>query len=407
VKKHLLACSGVFILAVAACAQTGTDTTGTGGSGNTTGMAGTSGQAGTSGNAGTSGEAGTSGIAGTSGNAGTSGEAGTSGNAGTSGSAGRGGTVGNAGMGGSSVAGSGGAAGRGGTTGMAGTMGAAGRGGTTGMAGTTGAAGRGGTTGTAGTTGSGGTGGAACPTIDQLIPGFDGYLWQVQPSGNTALSGTNYPFGSPAGGCPSTASWDTTGYIKTETPLAIKGETGKKYTININVRGVVGTRCYTGGTPGSTAAGNPNGQNNTWYAGGAQYNNSIWNTMELRVTPKVTGAPMQTMTSQDIYFLNSFQNTSDWCQKEATYETRFNASFPVMGGGMIVPAVHDSNCRTLANCGSVEAQMSCNTAASRIIDMTGVSPAPMNFTQPRQGSLNGTTYQIQWVWIDVTSVTCN
>ena len=39
--------------------------------------------------------------------------------------------------------------------------------------------------------------------------------------------------------------------------------------------------------------------------------------------------------------------------------------------------------------------------------MTGVSPAPVNFTQPRQAANNGTTYQIQWVWIDVTSVTCN
>ena len=39
--------------------------------------------------------------------------------------------------------------------------------------------------------------------------------------------------------------------------------------------------------------------------------------------------------------------------------------------------------------------------------MSGVTPAPpANFTQPRTGSLNGTTYYIQWLWIDVTSVTC-
>jgi hypothetical protein len=37
--------------------------------------------------------------------------------------------------------------------------------------------------------------------------------------------------------------------------------------------------------------------------------------------------------------------------------------------------------------------------------MTGVSPAPTNFTQPRTFSLNGTTYEVQWLWIDVTSVT--
>ncbi len=37
--------------------------------------------------------------------------------------------------------------------------------------------------------------------------------------------------------------------------------------------------------------------------------------------------------------------------------------------------------------------------------MSGVSPAPTNFAQPRTVSLGGTTYYVQWVWIDVTSVT--
>jgi hypothetical protein len=394
VKKYLLAYSAVFVVGMAACAQSGPGSTpGTGGSS-------LAGSAGTTGNGGN-----TAGNAGTTGNGGsTTGEAGTTGTAGDSATGSAGSSA--AGTGGSSTAGTGGNA-----TGNAGTTG---RGGTTGNAGTTGNGGRGGTTGTAGaggrggTTGTGGTGGGTCPTIDELIPGFDGYLWQVLPSGNTPLSGTNYPFGPAAGGCPQTTSWDTSGYIKTETPLVVKGTTGQKYTINIAVRGVVGTRCYTGGTPGSTATGNPNGQNNTWYAGGAQYNNSIWNTMELRVAPKVTGQPMQTTNSAyDIYFTNSFQNSSGFCEKEATYETRFTASFPVMGGGTITPAVHDTNCRTLANCGSVEGQMSCNTAAARVIDMSGLTPAPTNFTQPRTGTVNSATYQIQWVWIDVTSVTCN
>ena len=188
------------------------------------------------------------------------------------------------------------------------------------------------------------------------------------------------------------------------------GTAGTKYTININVRGVVGTRCYTGGTAATTAAGVGTGPNNTWYAGGRQSGDSIWNTLEIRVAPPI----MPRMTGQsnaayDIYFINSF-NTSAWCQKEATYETRFNASFPVMGGGTITLVNHDSNCRTLANCGSVEAQASCNSSAARIIDMAGVTPAATapgggTFTQPRTGSLAGSTYYLQWVWFDVTSVT--
>ena len=56
--------------------------------------------------------------------------------------------------------------------------------------------------------------------------------------------------------------------------------------------------------------------------------------MEIRVAPKVAGQANQPNTAYDIYFVNSF-NTSAWCQKEATYETRFTASFPVMGGGTI------------------------------------------------------------------------
>jgi len=427
-KKLLVACSGAFLL-VAACAQSGPGgdmgSAGNGGPGNGGSNQGTGGSSnpgnGGSSNQGTGGND-SQGTGGSSnpGNGGSSN--GGSSNPGNGGNGVGGSNAGN-GAGGSAGNGAGGTAGNGTGRGGAGGSAAGGTGGTNssrGGAGGTGGSGNGGTTGRGGAAGTaaggtggsaaGGTGGGSCPTIDQLIPGLDGYLWKVMPSGMTPLSGTNYPFGDPSGAaCPQTSSWATSGYINTTAPMAIKGTTGQKYTINISVRGVVGTRCYTGGTPGSTAAGNANGQNNTWYAGGQQFNNSIWNTMEMRITPKVTGQPNQTAnTGYDIYFTNSFQNTNSFCEKEATYETRFNASFPVMGGGNIVFAVHDSNCRTLQNCGAVESQMTCNTAASRVIDMSGLTPAaPASFTQPPTGTVNGATYEIQWEWIDVTSVTCN
>jgi hypothetical protein len=245
--------------------------------------------------------------------------------------------------------------------------------------------------------------------------GLDGYYWEVTPSGNTALSGTNYPFNQTGSStCVTGATWDTTGYINTKPVINVKGTPGQRYTVNINVRGVAGTRCYEMGTPGSTTVGNESGPNNGWYAGGKQYNDSIWNTMEIRVAPKVSGQPNQTLnTAYDIYFANSFQNSNPsaagtaqwWCQREATYEMGYNASFPVMGGGTITLVVHDTNCRTLANCGSVLSQQTCDTSSSRVISMTGVSPQPVNFAQPRTFNLNGTTYEVQWVWIDVTSVT--
>jgi len=310
---------------------------------------------------------------------------------------------GNTGSGGETT-GSGGAPGQGGSAigtggGTAGTGGAVvGTGGNGSGGSTTGTGGKG--TGGATGTGGAGTGGAAL-NINDIIPGFDGFYWEATPSGNTALSGTNYPFGPAAGGCPSGASWATTGYINNKT-MAVKGVTGQQYTVNFNVRGVVGTRCYTGGMPGGmplpAATPNPSGPNSTWYIGGTQFNDSIWNTMEIHVAPAVPNAA-------NVYYANYFPNTSNWCQKEASYETRFSASFPVIGGGNLTFTIHDSNCRTLANCGQVENQATCDTAAARIIDMSGVNPAPTNFTQPRTVSLGGTTYYVQWVWFDVTSVT--
>jgi hypothetical protein len=352
---------GFVALLLAGCAQSGPDAIGAGG---TTGGPGGTGEGGMNTNPGTGGVIG-AGVGGERGTGGT-----TVGTGGDTGAGGRG-TGGGPGMGGS-------------------TMGTGGRG--------TG----GGAMGTGGMmTGAGGM----AIDITTLIPGFDGYYWEVTPSGNTSLSGTNYPFGSPSGGCPTGTTWDTTGYINTRPVLAVKGTTGQKYTLNINVRGVVGTRCYTGGTPASTATPTGTGQNNTWYAGGKQFNDSIWNTMEIRVTPKVAGQANQPNTAYDVYYANSFPNVSNWCQKEATYEARYNASFPVMGGGTLTFVVHDSNCRTLANCGPVESQTSCDTSASRSIDMSGLSPAPTGFTQPRVASLGGANYEVQWVWIDVTSVT--
>jgi hypothetical protein len=437
VKKLLVACSGAFLFA-AGCGQSGPGTsTGSAGSsgGTTSGAAGNdSPGSGGSSNPGTAGT-GNPGTAGSSnpGTAGTGnpGTAGT-GNPGTAGT----GNPGTAGTGNPGTAGTGNPGTAGSTAGAAGGRGGNSAGGTTGgsVAGTTGGSaagsggrggsaagsgGRGGGAGTATGGSAGGTGGSGCGLTPDCIVGtapngLDGYYWEMTPSGSTALSGTNYPFNMPnTSTCPGGA-WATAGYISPKPVINVKGTTGQKYTVNINVRGVAGTRCYEMGTPASTATWVDSGPNNGWYSGGKQYNDSIWNTAEIRVAPKVTGQPNQTLnTGYDIYFANSSQNSNPsaagtaqwWCQREATYEIGYNASFPVMGGGTITLVIHDSNCRTLGNCGPTLSQQSCDTSASRTVSMTGVSPAPTNFAQPRTFSLNGTTYEVQWLWIDVTSVT--
>jgi hypothetical protein len=180
--------------------------------------------------------------------------------------------------------------------------------------------------------------------------------------------------------------------------LTVGGTTGTRYTINFEVRGVVGTRCYTGGTISSTAVPNANGPNNAWYRGGRQYNDSIWNTYEIRVEPPVTGEP-------NVYFANAFGteavNTS-WCQKEATYEVRYMASFAVMGGGTIRFTIHDSNCQAQQNCGGDDTATTCN--ARRTINLADLSP-PGTFTQPPTNQIGANTYSPQWLYFDLKSVT--
>ena len=298
----------------------------------------------------------------------------------------------------------GGSAAGGSTAGVGGGAGnsSAGTGGSSGGAGGA-SAGTGGSSTGAG--GSGGGAGGSILDINAIVPGLDGYYWEATPSGNTAVTLTNYPFGPASGGCPAAATWDATGYIDTKPALNVMGTTGQQYTITMNVRGVVVTRCYTGGVQGSTAVGNPTGQNNTWYAGGEQFNDSIQTTMEIHVAPKIAGTAIQPNADYDLYFANSFQNTADWCHKQGTFEARFSASFSVIGGGTITLVMHDSNCRTLQNCGPVVNQQPCDPSASRIIDMSGLSPAPTNFVQPRTVALAGAIYYVEWLWIDVTSVT--
>jgi len=76
--------------------------------------------------------------------------------------------------------------------------------------------------------------------------------------------------------------------------FTVKGTAGQLYTVNIEVRGVVGTRCYQGGTRPSTdsATIQDSGYNAWWYAGGTPYNaTSLWNTYELHVSPSTVTLP--------------------------------------------------------------------------------------------------------------------
>jgi hypothetical protein len=236
-------------------------------------------------------------------------------------------------------------------------------------------------------------------TLDPMaiIPGMDGFYWEGTCVGTRMPGYKNCPMDDQGSTCPSSTTWDTRGIIRNVT-VPVMGTPGTQYTINFEVRGVAGTRCYTGGTPASTAPPDANGPNNGWYVGGVQAGDSIWNTYELHVeNPPVAGAA-------NTYYLNSFPSSPDWCQKEATYEIGYTASFPVMGDSTLRFTIHDSNCQAQQNCGPDDQASTCDSP--RTIDLSGLNPPPpTTFAQPPTNLIGSTTYYPQWLYFVVTSIT--
>jgi len=237
----------------------------------------------------------------------------------------------------------------------------------------------------------GGTAGGTTPK--DIVPGLLGFYWEVTGKGTRTPMGTNYPLDDNGSNCPSNG-------INRDTVIDVKGVANQSYTINIEVRGVLGTRCYVNGKRASTAAISNDGDNNWWYEGGT-YGNATgwWNSYELRVTPAVSGAP-------SVYYLNgSAEGTMSGgdCEREASYLVKYKASFKALGGGKITLRLHDQNCSAQQNCGS-DTQGG-TTCSPRTVNMTGLSvPPPANFVQPPSNQL-AKLYYPQWVIFDVLSVT--
>jgi hypothetical protein len=227
------------------------------------------------------------------------------------------------------------------------------------------------------------------------VPDLVGFYWEGTCVGNTDPGGRNCPMFDKGATCPTGANYDQQGIIRDKI-FNVRGTTGQRYNVTIEVRGVVGGRCYQNGTRASTAAASDTGYNNWWYSGGTQYNNSWWNTYELHVSP-ATG-------DKDVYYFNAADNPGgSYCEKEATYLVKYTASFKVMGGGQLKFTLHDSNCKAQQNCGSTASSTApCNP---RTVDLAGQSPQPPStFMQPPRTVLS-TTYYPQWLWITATSVT--
>ncbi|HEX5098679.1 MAG TPA: hypothetical protein VFV94_04235 [Polyangiaceae bacterium] len=378
------------LAATASCSQEGLDNVNTSGKGSgatsgtgMTSMGGSSGATATMG-----GSAGMATMGGSSGAATMGGSSGAATMGGSSGAATMGGSSGAATMGGSS-----GAATMGGSSG-AGTMG--GSSGAETMGGSAGISAGGMPAGGMAGTGMAGMGmaGSGGLTPEDIVPGLNGFYWEGTCSGDpsvTQATGHNCPMTGTLTSAPANG-------VNSEKTLMVKGTSGMVYTINIEVRGVIGTRCYTGGTRASNAGLSEDGNNNWWYVGGSYANpTGWWNTYELHVSPSTGDA------SGDVYYFNGsgVQGGND-CEREATYLVKYNASFKAKGGGTLSFKIHDQNGKGQQNCGKeTDPNAPCTP---RTVDLTGMAATPPNFKQPPTNPLEKTYYP-QWMVIAVTSIT--
>ena len=111
--------------------------------------------------------------------------------------------------------------------------------------------------------------------------------------------------------------------------------------------------------------------------GGKQYNDSIWNTYEIHVSPAVAG-------QANVFYANAFGTdavNNSWCQKEATYEVRYMAKLPVMGDSTLTFTIHDTNCQAQQNCGSNDTSTVCDMMRT---DRHVGPVAGGDFSQPRR-----------------------
>jgi len=221
------------------------------------------------------------------------------------------------------------------------------------------------------------------------VPGLHGFYWEATCAGSIAVSGHDCPMSGANSTCPAE------GIDRVQT-MPVLGVPGQLYTINIEVRGVVGTRCYSAGKRASSAAPNEMGDNNWWYEGGGYTNPTGWfDSFELHVSP-ATGA-----ASGDVYYFNNADTPGGtYCERDATYLVKYKASFKAMGGGTLTFKIHDQDCRAQQNCGSNTDRSS--PCMPRTVDLAGMAEQPPStFTQPPSNQ----AYKPQWLWIAVTSVT--
>jgi len=257
--------------------------------------------------------------------------------------------------------------------------------------------------------GGGGSGGApsggapsgGAPTggtvgIDPAVfaPDLDGWVWEGTCDG-AGSDNRQCAINNENGTCNNNVIRDV--------DISVHGDAGTAYVMDVEVRGLLGSRCYTGGTrrAGSTAV-NWTGPNDGLYIGGTVPSN-WWNTYEVHVNNGPAGA-------DSLFYLNCYYDNpsptiefnNQTCTMEEVLEVGYSFEIPVMGNSTITFRLNDQNCQAQMNCGAYEGVKEC--PSPRTVDLSGMDP-PANFEQPRVNSVGGGTYYPQWAYFDVKSVT--
>ena len=245
--------------------------------------------------------------------------------------------------------------------------------------------------------GSGGGGMPGVAGIDPavFVPKLDGFYWEgtcTGPGADNRQCAVSSSF-SPGGNC--TVNLDKT--------FTVMGEASKKYSMEIEVRGLLGSRCYTGGMRrAGKAAVNWTGPNDGLYIGGTVPAN-WWNTYEVRLMNGPSGDP-------SVFFLNSYYDNpsptiefdAQTCTMEEILEVNYKFNVAVMGNTSLLFRINDQNCQAQMNCGAYEGVKECPT--QRKVDLTGMNP-PATFSQPPINAIGGATLYPQWAYFDVKTVT--
>jgi hypothetical protein len=184
---------------------------------------------------------------------------------------------------------------------------------------------------------------------------------------------------------------------------------GVNYQVDLHFYGVLECKTYRGGMGPArtdTATLDVNVQHNLWLAGGSDPGDH-WNTHAFTITPMPNNmlAGIGSTDAGVPPVAQSFMiNQCPSMQQEGhfTWPINFASSITVPGGSFINFLEFDTNCRSINNCGAVDALSSCNGPFNTVPQVTEAVPnTNANFSQPPGNTLGAHT---QWWLVDVTNV---